>query len=338
MRSSIQFLKELRQVSTELSNNSVALFFYGSYSPLFLQEVFSLIKTHNREIKYLDLHNNGIEGLQSYLSVISFTTPSFFWLGDLSELSRKDSLAIQNFLKAYQGPEWVGYFTKEKTTTTTLYNKNLWNIELKDLNIQEAYELWQLLYPSLKGAWIKEVLKILYDKNSLLSLDLLCMALRYTITLQQGSIEYFKQWATWLFTVQSPLYILAGNLFSKNIPAFFSLWYSCKDFYSEQFWIAFWSEQFFRGYWFTYYQQIKEQGEAKKISFKLPFSFIKKDYKLSTPSQLITMHKVLYRLDWQLKNGQKSGFESLFLNFMLNRLENYKDLDLFPLLTEESLR
>jgi hypothetical protein len=57
--------------------------------------------------------------------------------------------------------------------------------------------------------------------------------------------------------------------------------------------------------------------DAQKIGIKLPFTFLKKDYKKVSLESIHQTHDQLYQLDWGFKNGQILGFESLYLNFML---------------------
>lgn len=85
-----------------------------------------------------------------------------------------------------------------------------------------------------------------------------------------------------------------------------------QDDYPAQFWIAFWSEQLVKAYGFVLYSQQKNYSAAKKISYRLPFSFTKTDWKKIDQHELVRAHHFLYFYDFHIKNGGTDRMFDLF--------------------------
>jgi hypothetical protein len=81
------------------------------------------------------------------------------------------------------------------------------------------------------------------------------------------------------------------------------MWVTIKDTYPLQFWIVFWSEQVFRAYHFIGYKKSKQLLHAKKIAYRLPYSFIQKDWMNLSLDSLQQIHHMMYELDFRYKNG-----------------------------------
>ena len=64
----------------------------------------------------------------------------------------------------------------------------------------------------------------------------------------------------------------------------------------------------------------KKQAEAKKAQYKLPFSFINRDWHMYSLDELRNAHDCLTKIDFQLKNGASDiGLEYFYTQFFDNK-------------------
>jgi hypothetical protein len=115
------------------------------------------------------------------------------------------------------------------------------------------------------------------------------------------------------------LFTLSQYFFARDGMRFFKQWSILKDQYAAPFWISFWSEQLWRASSFIELSEQHNFAEAKRISFKLPFSFIQRDWKNVTVQELKRAHDVLYHCDCAIKNGGDPNVLELFYTDYLQR-------------------
>ena len=68
-----------------------------------------------------------------------------------------------------------------------------------------------------------------------------------------------------------------------------------------------------------YVQRARREGmlEAKKGTYRLPFSFLNKDWQKYSPDSLVAAHDALYRFDYNLKHGGTvNGLELWYHRFL----------------------
>ena len=99
---------------------------------------------------------------------------------------------------------------------------------------------------------------------------------------------------------------MAQLFFEKKADLFFVKWHQVRGYYSDQFWTVFFSDQLFKAYFF-----VKAQGRVdpahKQMTYGLPFSFLKHDWKLYQFENLQQAHKQMYDIDIALKTGGSSA-------------------------------
>ena len=61
---------------------------------------------------------------------------------------------------------------------------------------------------------------------------------------------------------------------------------------------------------------------AKKISYRLPFSFLNRDWRKFSLEELKGAHSFLYTLDYKLKNNCEPGYLDLFYMKLFNQKFN----------------
>jgi len=81
------------------------------------------------------------------------------------------------------------------------------------------------------------------------------------------------------------------------------LFRSLKEIYAPHFWLTFWSDQFFRAHCYVAcmcagHTAIAQQLAARKLSF-----WFIKNWRSVDDAKLITLHAMLYQLDYTAKTG-----------------------------------
>ena len=97
------------------------------------------------------------------------------------------------------------------------------------------------------------------------------------------------------------------------------LWDTFEAEYPMTFWCAYWSEQLWRAYHARYYLDRQQMQQAKSIAYRLPFSYMQKDWKKSTLIELRNAHQWIYELDLAYKNNieTQAGIDLFFTKFFL---------------------
>lgn len=238
---------------------------------------------------------------------------SFFWLGDLTEEKETNRwLEFAHFVLNYKGPHIISYFVNN--SSKLLANKSIDAIVLPtELSLSQVIEcaaFFDITFDTKKMALLKKII----PPEALPSLDFTCMLVTY---LELISTKYLYDYMPFLESISgtSPsLTLLAEQFFSKNAHAFFQTWSKLSEKYPEVFWIAFWSEQIWRAYHVIENLNQKNFAQAKRMSFRLPYAFIKRDWQQTNPHSLLAAYEFLYAIDYAIKNG--SSFCSLDLFYM----------------------
>jgi hypothetical protein len=123
-------------------------------------------------------------------------------------------------------------------------------------------------------------------------------------------------------TPQASLFALSDAIFQKNKKLALPLWHSVRDTFSIQFWLSFWSEQTWRAYWYIILMRAGRVSDAKKIAYRLPYSFIQKVWRQYDPNALIKAHAFLYDIDSASKNGQLPEGSTILDLFCLQLMDS----------------
>jgi len=235
---------------------------------------------------------------------------TFYWFGDLDELgSDKATKELVEYLYSYQGPNIVGYFISADTKLPSKTKTNIIAIETS-LDLSMFYSLSTLLgftFDKKKTDLIKKI----FTANGTLTLDAACMLMNYMELMSTKFIDEFTPYILNLVGAQPSLAHLSEHFFAKNPEAFFTVWSKIENDYPPIFWIIFWSEQVWKAYHVIKYLHEKNFVNAKKMSFRLPYSFINNTWQKHSLEHLAQAYDNLYSIDFALKRG--SNFYSLDL-------------------------
>lgn len=153
---------------------------------------------------------------------------------------------------------------------------------------------------------------LLFKKYKTISLDTACLVLQYVQVLGSAQRDFMNEWLDALIVPQQSLFLLSQYFFARQPTSFFVQWSKLVDAYSPQFWCVFWSEQLWRAYHYVYLTRQGNISTAREAGFRLPFSFLRKDWRTLPLNNIKKAHERMYEIDFSLKNGGDSGVFDLF--------------------------
>lgn len=280
-------------------------------SHIFLSLLIKLVKERNLSVQLLEIHDDfesNLNGLQ-----VSFLGMSLIYVLDTRHLDEKKKSFIINYAKNYKGPHFLIILVDQIVNNLTF-------IELFRCTLIEYNQLFLLFYPSHMRKNNNYLRERVFQQVTNLSLDTACILMQYQIVLGNNITQFINEWIEEIVMPDRSLFTLSSYFFAKNSVLFWKYWDHIKYDYPDVFWTSFWSEQLFRSHGYLVYNK-KKSNETKNISYRLPFSFIQKDYKKYTLPELAKAHNFLYQNDFHIKNGSSNPLELFFLQFLLNKFQ-----------------
>ena len=244
---------------------------------------------------------------------------SFFWLGNVTEEKASKSLQeLHAMLFACSGPNILAFFMYEDSPAVPKKDADV--IYLKDeLNYVTFDQLLQFLGVSL-DAKKRMLVKKLFSNNTTITLDVCCMIVTYLELINSKYVDDYEGYIASLVGALPTLSQLSELFLAKNSTQFFALWSTLGKEYSDIFWVTFWAELLWRAQNVVFFMRKKDFVQAKRMSFRLPYSFINRDWQKTDPQELTQAYAFLYNIDYAIKTG--STFYSLDL-FYMNYFTNF---------------
>jgi hypothetical protein len=298
-----EFLQRALEPSFWQQRHSLA-FTSASYPISFFTHFFNLLKKTSLlpapyQRLYIDALGKG--ALQGTLSQSMLGDFSFFWLGNLGD--EKESKMMQeavNYITAYKGPHTVAFFLPHDSK---LWPKNATPITLPvEASLEDFYTLAEFFSVPL-DANKKLLARNIFASSQTLALENCLMLLNYIELVGSKTADSYQHFLTNILGTPPTLQALSEQFFARNSQQFFALWVQIEKEYSDIFWIVFWSEQIWRAYNVVAYLEQKNFAQAKKMSFRLPYSFINKHWQKTSVQELAQGYEFLYRMDYGLKTG-----------------------------------
>lgn len=253
---------------------------------------------------YQSMHGDNQSAAMAALQTSFLGTTSCYWLGNLDELSKSKQKVWVDFLKAYSGPHVVFFYS----TISFDEAGSCRMIELPDtVDIALFHRIAQML-GSKRVSFSSHV----FQQTQALSLDEAYLFVQYDAVLGKESDEFVSDWLPDMIVPEVSLFSLSQALFDRKALSFFKLWKQLSHRYSVPFWTTFWSEQMWRAYHYVMYQKKGKQLEAKKIGYRLPFSFLNRSWRNHALDDLKAHHHFLYDIDFHVKNGGAEHALDLF--------------------------
>lgn len=301
----ITFLNNLEK--QQMPDYSVVCFTGASYPLLFFSLLFKLKIFSTQHMRKIDAEQLDNAGLKSSLQIPFLGSTILYWFGDIKQISPAKAKSFLQYMQTYQGPHAVWFFVDQWDQQK---NNSHCVVSLDELSKEDCFEIIRVFMPAdYDFSFIAAVM----EKKSITSLDEICLLLQYCSLLSKKQIpQFIEHWLDKIIAPERSLFTLSTHFFAQKPALFFPLWNILHNDYPPAFWLAFWSDQLFRATNFITLMKKNMQGEAKKIAYKLPFTFIKRDWQKITVSKLNNAHDVLYHLDYSIKQGGSEQFLNLF--------------------------
>jgi hypothetical protein len=311
---------DLLQLSTVLdqqpaqSSPSVFCFVAPAYPLLFFSLLLTRIKK-TRSAVSLDLTQEA-GSIVSQLDMSFLGQSTCYWLGDLGLLDAKKKKYWLDYLARYKGPHTLFFFVDEQTNKETDHYAIVPLPQDVDRSFyQQLLALFELNREEKNKAFVQK----LFEYQAQISLESACLLFSYQAVIGAGADEFIKVYVPKIIASEKSLFTLSQHFFAKSPKQFMTLWQSMALEYPETFWITFWSEQTWRAYYFVLLMKEKRIAESKKIAYRLPFSFIQRDWRKTNDRELRNVHDYLYDFDFKLKNGAGNmSLDLLYAKFFEN--------------------
>ena len=306
MRTFLQLCK-----NTELEKKSTIFFTAKEYPVLFFATLLErLRKTYTPAPKTISFLDADFTAIQAQLSTTFLGQKDIVWCGNISGFDLSTRKKMIPFMSTYQGPHTVLCFMSTKDLPATADKQSVVNLD-DPLSMAEREQLIDLLFDHLQWKQVHELTKESYKT---MSLDTLVLLAQYRLVLGKNSHLFMQQWFEKLLAPDESLFTLTQWFFARKPQHFFRTWHSIKDNYVPVFWTTFWSEQLWRAHYALLLRKENKLAEAKQMAYRLPFSFLQRDWKNVSESELKNAHDFMYTADFNSKNGASDLFLELFFN------------------------
>jgi hypothetical protein len=297
------------------ANQKVFVLQAEDYPSLFVSRVLSFLKKQSYQVETCDISEQELHTVIASLQTHFLGMSKIYWLGNATQWDTKVRSNLFRYLEKYEGPHRILLYAPVKE-----WNPEKPSIATIDLSYNENSMQQLGTFYTIEAKECLAIIKSLSAQHIRLTVDRACMLLEYHKVL--GSYvkeqEFAREWIPHIIAPESSLFTLSQHLFAHNHRAFFTQWSSVATEYADTFWYLFWAEQLWRAYFFVFFCKEKQYTLAKKISFKLPFSFIRTDWRSYTLRELMQAHNFLYALEYRSKNGGTFTYLELFYSKFLN--------------------
>ncbi len=298
----MDLLSFIQKISPDFLQEHPTVCFKGdskSYPLLFFSQLFRQLKvSYALPVVSVNVEQDDVVSLFARLSTSFLGTTSFYWFKNVSALKGKKGKQLVDFLKKYNGPNGVAYFV-DKSTPCTAKDISLL-VQVPDKIDKKTFIAIALF---LGRNISSSVVDSLFKKTRAIGLDAACLLINYLCLAGRRRSDFFDVWLDKIVAPEQSLVVLSKLFFERDAQAFFTAWSKISKDYSPQFWIAFWSDQLWRAFHFVEQLQRKQFFEAKRLSFRLPYSFTQRGWIRANLKELRSAHDFLYSIDCSLKNG-----------------------------------
>ena len=306
------------QATTELPKASVVCFAgEGAYPVLFFSRVMSGLKRRHQSLfQTIDLADKSRQQALTMLETSFLGTSSVYWLRDLSALSTQEQSFWLSYCAAYKGPHTIWFFVSGDKKGNHHYPVE---IAIPDqCSANSCNHLAPLLAIGLTFQH-KIYLKKIFEHQESISLDASCLLLEYIALLGPEADQFFTQLLPQLLPSETSLFALSSAFLSKKSAQFYPLWKQVGSRYSEQFWCSFFADLLWRGAQYIRLAHEQNMVAARAMTYGLPFSFTKTDWRMISHKELVAAHQAIYAADFALKNSSgQASLDLFFSSFFLN--------------------
>lgn len=313
----VSFLAYIHGVSCFDNVDSIGFIGTDNYPLLFFSETLALIrKKSGLSVYSVDWVLQSDADMALSLKMLFLGVRAVYWFGNLEELDAARKKKWITFLKNYTGPHLILFYMQ----TPIKYGQSLHGQSSKvrelvvipeTIDKKQCVQLLNIFYPDMV-ARNQMLAAAVYTRVSTLSLDQVYLLKQYGKLIGKNQHDFINQWLSLLIVSEQSLFTLSQYFFAQEPQKFFSLWLTVSLDYPVTFWVAYWSDQLFRACNYVQLMRRRSNVEAKQAAFRLPFSFIHRDWQKYHVKKLCDAHTALYHIDFAIKNGGTEGALDLF--------------------------
>lgn len=312
----------------KLPSTGIYCFSSTVYPLLFFYYLFSFFKKQTIIVNYINCGNTDVASIKALLSTMSFSGTTTYWLENFYTLSAKKQQELLVYFQQYTGPHTVLFFSQDINIASFFgASSSVESIALPDKIAPHDFSMVRFLVNDNPGAIKPGFAQQIARHTDHLSLDSACLFAHYENVVGKSADDFFDTWVTRIIEPTSSLFLLSQHFFAKKQTLFFQQWAIASQLYMPSFWATFWADQIWRAYVFCDLMKNKKHAESKKAQYKLPFSFVNRDWSSYTAAELRNAHHFLWAMDFRLKNGAcEVGIEHFYAQFFGNKFKQDKEL------------
>ncbi len=315
-------LKNWLSTITHETHDPVIFFTGSSYPSLFFSTLIHFRNQHNPGSAIMvDPHMDpALLHAQLQASFLGLTQwYSFRSVEDDSLLD--DNSLWRTFLSSYRGPHTILCFSPRIVDPAPHWTI----ITIPDaIDYQTALQLYALVQ---SGNSLIPFIDKLFVYSNVIGVDQFLLLLQYGMLAGKNVDQFFMDWLPQLVISQSSFFALSQAFFSKQPRQFLRQWAKLAPLYPAHYWITYWSEQIWRATCYVRLQKQAQEDEAKKIAYRLPFSFINRDWRQFSVPELMAAHEQLYDIDFKVKNGgSETALDYFVMAFVHNRYKSVQKI------------
>lgn len=315
-----EFLTRYQSDKTMLEKQTITCFAIPekcTFPIIFSSSCISLFKADGYHIETIDVSRINYSQVVSQLETSFLGMSLYYWLKGFDDIDSKYRSSLIEFLARYQGPHKIIIFISYAEITKLEKHHSIISL-VNTVDTSLFTTILQFFKKKTAASIIKLVTQMMSDYNTI-DLDQACMVMNYMHVMGRSD-ESTQQLFEKILESDRSLFILSQHFFSKDFSAFYSLWSRFESEYPMTFWTTFWSEQLWRAYHAHYFLKQNNVALAKSIGFRLPFTFMQRDWKKVTLRELKNAHQSMYELDLAYKNNieTQTGIDLFYSKFFLN--------------------
>lgn len=283
---------------------------------IFLSQIMATARMQEKVIESVDFTDASLAQVLGKLQTSFLGMGLIYYLRNCYELDKKNRQLLFEYLSTYQGPHQI-LLCALNEDAIRLSKQCL--VEIPDaINAVTLLSLFNFLKKK-SNAQIQKFIQTVCVSYTSITLDQACMIISYMQV--TGKFDECGNFLERILQSEQSLFLLSQYFFAKDATQFFKRWSAIEAEYPMTFWCTYWSEQLWRAYYARYYLDHQQAQQAKSIGYRLPFSYLQKDWKKSSLKELKNAHQAIYELDIAYKNNieTQAGIELFYTKFFQNQ-------------------
>lgn len=296
----------------------------GVYPHYFFYKFFNFCRDKNyfpKKNLYVNPLDHEVISFAALLNQLMLGMNELYWLGDCTTLfSEKKYEQHAQIISSYAGPHTLVYFIDEKKLKKNITTDIVTLPSL--IHEGEVEHLFSLFGKDAIYKSRKKIIKNLFERTKTVSLDQVFHCIDYLELISSSSHDQLLDYLSPLYEEDHSLFTLSNFFFAKDKASFFQTWSVLEKKYPFPFWVAFWSDQIWRAYYTVFFLKKNLIDQARTMSKRLPFAFIKVHWKQLSLEELSAAYTFLFKGDYLFKIGSNfCSFDLFFSHFFANSLK-----------------